>query len=82
MITVPTTRSSFFRAHLLYLVCASLPQESRESGRPGAGAGRRGDGCDGEEASSLELDRQQNQAGWGLGLSKAAATVSQAGEGA
>ena len=38
-------------------------------------------GCDGEGASSQVLDRQQNQAGWGLGLSKAAVTVSQAGEG-
>ena len=58
-----------------FFACASLPQESTESGRPG-------DGCDGEEASSLELDRQQNQAGWGPGLSKAAVIVSQAGEGA
>ena len=39
-------------------------------------------GRDREGASSQEFDRQQNQAGWGLGLSKAAATVSQAGEGA
>ena len=28
-------------------------------------------GYDREGASSLELDRQQNQAGWSLGLSKA-----------
>ena len=61
-------------------LCQSPSRVQRESGRPGAGAGRHGDECDGEEASSLELDRQQNQAGWGLGLSKAAATVSQAGE--
>ena len=27
-------------------------------------------GCGREGASSLELDRQQNQAGWGLGFSK------------
>ena len=39
-------------------------------------------GCDGEGASSQELDRQQNQARWGLGLSKAAVIVSQSGEGA
>ena len=38
-------------------------------------------GCDGEGTTSQEFDRQRNQAGWGLGLSKAAATVSQAGEG-
>ena len=37
-------------------------------------------GRDREGASSQEFDRQQNQAGWGLGLSKAAAAVSQAGE--
>lgn len=37
-------------------------------------------GRDREGASCQEFDRQQNQAGWGLGLSKAAAAVSQAGE--
>ena len=35
------------------------------------GLGLVGWGCDREGAPSLELDRQQNQAGWSLGLSKA-----------